>query len=132
MHAVLFRIMGREVHLYGVLQYVSSVGGLALLGGWAWRWYRIAPASDAPSFNMPLGANRSTIIATMLLFAGVVGAACGAKYAARLQDPFRLREFLAAAFICGADAFLFALAAFCAHVHWRQRRSIPVESQPEV
>jgi hypothetical protein len=124
MHAVPFTILGYGVHVYGLLQYGSSVGGLLLLARWAWRWYSTAPSGDAPSFVMPFGTTRPAIIAAMIVFACAVGFIDGAIYLRRLHDPLAFREFLAAAFISGADALLAALVAFSVYVHRRHGRGI--------
>jgi hypothetical protein len=42
------RLAGHPMHLYRILQYLSSAAGLAIVAAYAWRWQRALP-QDAPA-----------------------------------------------------------------------------------
>jgi hypothetical protein len=122
MQMTLFTIFGHGVHTFGLLQYASSAGGLALLAWWSWRWCCEAPVGRAPADGLLLRICRPAIVTGIVLFAVAVGCYCGLAYVMRLPGPFAIKEFCAAAFITGADAFCLALVLFCLVVNlgeWR-------------
>lgn len=125
--AIVFMILGHQVHLYALLQYGSSLLGLALLAWWSWRWYRTAPAGQAPADWPLVRVDRPTVAAAMVLFGTGTGIACGLAYALRLPGPFPIREFCAATFIVGVDAFGLALIVFCLLVNLRGRHATASE-----
>ncbi len=115
-------VAGHELHWCGLLQYGSSVLGLGLLAWWSWQWYRRAPAGCAPADSAFLRRARPAIAAAMVVFGAGNGVYCGLAYACKLPGPFDVREFLAAAFITGVDAFGLALLIFVTVVNiqvWR-------------
>jgi hypothetical protein len=113
MQTTLFTLFGHGVHLFGLLQYASSVVGLALLAWWSWRWYCDALVGRAPVDGLLLRLGRPAIATGMILFAVATGCYCGLAYAMHLSGPFAIKEFCGAAFITGMDAFGLALTAFC-------------------
>ena len=121
----IFTVASHEVHWFGLLQYASSALGLGLLAWWSWQWYRGAPAGYAPVDSGFLRRARPAIAAAIILFGAGVGIACGLNYSCKLPGRFDVREFLAAAFICGVDAFGLAFLVFVAAVNspiWRAAR----------
>jgi hypothetical protein len=119
MQAVVVTVAGHEVHCFGVLQYASSALGLGLLAWWSWQWYRAAPKGRAPADPAFLRRARPAVAAAMIALPTVAGIACGWNYACRLPGPFDFREFLAATFIIGVDAFAVALLVFVAALNMR-------------
>jgi len=117
MTAVIITIAGRGVHCYGFLQYASSALGIGFLAAWSWQWYRRAPSGRAPADSVFLRRARPAIVAAMVLFAAAVGIACALAYVRQLPGGFSIREFLAAAFVTGVDAFGLALLVFVAAVN---------------
>jgi hypothetical protein len=112
MQEAILTVLGHEIHICRLLQYVSSVGGLGLLAWWSWRWYRTAPAGRAPDDWPLLRIGRPIIVTGMVFFGLTVGIGCGLNYVLRLPGAFAIREFFAASFITGADAFVLALVVF--------------------
>ncbi len=110
---VVMTIAGHEVHWAGVLQDGSSLLGLGLLAWWSWRWYRRAPAGRVPVDAMFLRQARPSIAAAIIGFGAGVATVYGLKCAC-IPGPFSVREFVAAGFIAGVDAFAFALLVFAA------------------
>ena len=121
--AVLFKVAGHEVHCFGLLQYASSLLGLGLLAWWSWQWYRRAPAGCDPT-DIPFQQRARPVIATAIIaFGAGTGIALGLTYAGSLPGPFNVKEFLAGAFITGADAFGLALLLFVGTVNFQMRRA---------
>lgn len=108
-----------EVRWSGLLQVGSSLLGLGLLTWWSWQWYRRAPVGRAPADSAFLRRARPAIAAAIIVFGGGVGTACGLNYACHLPGSFSVREFFAAAFITGVDAFGLALLVYVAAVNSR-------------
>ena len=121
--AVMTTVAGQELHWVGLLQHGSSVLGLGLLAWWSWQWYRRAPAASAPADSEFFRQARLPIATAIIALAAGVGTLCGLSYACRLPGPFKLREFLASAFITGVDAFGLALLVFVVAVNVRDWRA---------
>jgi hypothetical protein len=114
-----FTIAGHLLHGVGLLQYGSSVLGLGLLAGWSWQWYRSTPPGRAPADPVFLRRTRPAIATAIVVFGIMVGTLRGLNYACHLPGPFNTREFCAAAFLSGSDAFALALLVFVAAVNLR-------------
>ena len=116
---VMITLAGHDLHWVGLLQYGSSLLGLGLLAWWSWQWYRRAPAACAPADSPFSQWARPAIAAAIIVFGAAVGTVSGLTYACNLPGRFDVREFLAAAFITGVDAFGVALLVFVAAANSR-------------
>lgn len=110
-------IAGLKFYCFGFLQYASSGLGLGLLVWWSWQWYRRAPSGYVPADSAFLRRARPAIVAAMITFGTGVGIICALAHVRHLPGGFDPREFLAAAFITGVDAFGLALLVFVATVN---------------
>ena len=72
------------------------------------------PGRRPPAESAFLRRARPAIVAAMIAFGAAVGIVCGLNYACKLPGPFDIREFMAAAFITGVDAFGLSLLVFVA------------------
>ncbi|MEV4222347.1 DUF4184 family protein [Nonomuraea sp. NPDC049725] len=97
--------------VFNVLMYVSSAGGLLVLGGWLLRWYRRAPvAQDEHADRGPrvTGRARGAVLAAAVL-ATAVGAVAGAtSERAAVSDYDLVRSTI----LGGADGVVLALACY--------------------
>jgi hypothetical protein len=110
---------GLQVHYFDLLQFGSSVLGLALLAWWSWKWYRRAPAGCAPADSALLLRARPAIAASIIVFGTGVGILGGLYCTCNLRGVFDLKYSCTAAFITGVDAFALALLVFAVAVHMR-------------
>jgi hypothetical protein len=123
--ATILTVAAHSVTWYDLLQYASTLLGLALLAWWSWQWYLRAPAGRAPADPNWLRRARPAIVAGMVLFAALVGITCGLHHSIHRPGPFDIREFFAGAFITGVDSFGLALLLFMATV--RAQARVPCE-----
>jgi hypothetical protein len=110
--AVMMTVAGHPLHWAGLLQYGSSLLGVALVAWWSWQWYRGAPAGWAPADSEFLRRTRPAIATAIVVFAASTGTVFGLMNAFRPWNHFDLGQFIAAAFITGVDAFILALLVY--------------------
>lgn len=68
------RLPTGDMRMYKLLEYGSSVFGLAVVAGWIWYWYRTAQPSADPAAAQPLsGAHRRTLVAILPALAVLCG-----------------------------------------------------------
>jgi hypothetical protein len=61
---------GSDRPLYNVLQHGSSLGGLAILTLWYWRWFKRTPPQPVPAYLKQSGAKKAWIIAVIAAISG--------------------------------------------------------------
>ena len=87
----LFTVGGRPIRVYLLLQYLSSVIGLAALAWWGWNLRR-APLAGRVTESPSSLSDRARIVALLALVA-VSGASALYNYLSNLHGPFQARVF---------------------------------------
>lgn len=80
---------GSDRPLYNVLQHGSSLGGLAILGLWYWRWFKRTPSQPVPAYLKQSAAKKVGVIAMVAALAGSLSFAYAYVVSSHLED-FRL------------------------------------------
>lgn len=89
-NAEVFQAGNRPVHVYRVLQYLSSVIGLMALAWWAWNLRRAPLATQAPTrSSLPDRLRIAALLAVVI--ASAASASLG--YLRNLHSPFEARVF---------------------------------------
>jgi len=127
LHAHLFFVGRYDVHLYQVVQHVSSVTGVALLGLWSWRWLRAAPMHAVQTVPFAPSARQRAAIVSFLF--GVVGLLAVASASSAWSVPmsiFVVRDMLREALLTVISVLGVACLAYSVVWHvlsWRERRA---------
>jgi hypothetical protein len=109
---VVFRLAGSDFQIFKLLQYASSILGLAVLVWWIWKWYQKA---------RPLPGSGLFPISTLgkwMIISFMLGIATGlAGWSTWLRTPeidslYSFKEFVAQIFVTGTSAFCVELIVF--------------------
>ncbi len=104
--------------VWSLLQYASSVVGLALLGYWARRWYAATDPAEATPAGAPSVAWRLLAAVVLLVPAVAVGTAAAWQVLAHAPDLLlAFRKAISRAAFSGGTVFLASLAV--TSVAWR-------------
>ncbi|GAA2893260.1 DUF4184 family protein [Nonomuraea rubra] len=93
--------------VFNVLMYVSSAGGLVVLGGWLARWWRRAPVHRERRPGLA-GRARGAVLAAVVLAMAVGAVAGAASDRAAVSDYDLVRSMI----LGGADGVASALACY--------------------
>ena len=105
LNVLLFRAGGYNFWVYKVLQYLSGIVGMAILGWLLWRWWRVAPVQQNVHWLWPDTWRRRLRLA-LVLVPSTVAVLAGAAATDRLDFPMLLRHMV----IIGGRAFLVTVA----------------------
>jgi hypothetical protein len=115
-----FSVRGRSVHVYFILQVLSSLAGLIALAWWALRLQYDKPKARAAHLSRIALSDRARI-GILLVMIAISAAASLATYAAIAHAPFERRVFHA--LIMGLTAGLLAwCVAAAAFAHLRRQK----------
>lgn len=107
------------MEMYKLLEYASSVAGLAVVGVWVWRWYRTTAPSDAPVARPARG-----FAAGLPALALLGGAWCAWRHDGIALQIRLIVHFTADLVMAAISLFLLGLLLY--GVILRQRRAEPV------
>jgi hypothetical protein len=104
--------------IWSLLQYASSVVGLALLGYWARQWYAATDPAEPSGASVPAVAWRLLAAAVLLVPAAAVGTTAAWQVLAHAPDLLlAFRKAISRAAFSGGTVFLASLAV--TSVAWR-------------
>ena len=104
-------IGGHEVIVCKLLQHASTVGGLALLGFWTWRWWRSASVTT-PDLPQLFGERTRLVILIGIIIAtaaGSVGLGVGLADAATPLKSLLTRCLVSSMTVLAGVCFLYAI-----------------------
>jgi hypothetical protein len=104
--------------VWSLLQYVSSVVGLLLLGYWARRWYAATDPAEPTGASAPAVGWRLLVVLVLLVPATAAATAAAWHVLAHAPDlPLAIRKAISRAAFSGGTVFLASLAL--TSVAWR-------------
>lgn len=109
-----------EMGVYKLLEYLSSVFGLAIVAVWIWHWYRTTQPSPYPVVLLLKGRRRQTFVATLPVLAILVGVLRSYRVLGTSLGIRPIVHFLADVSISFIAVFLLGLLA-CGVVIRRER-----------
>lgn len=92
LEAALFEFRGHTIHVYGLLQYLSSVAGLLALAYWAYNLRYAPPPRRAPRHHSGFLSDRARLIAALMVV-GSSGLAAAVSYLLTAGARFEDRVF---------------------------------------
>jgi len=113
-----------QMPIYKLLEFGSSVFGLAVLAVWIWNWYRTTEPSDSPAAPHVDGARRRIFVAGLTAFA-VLGGALRVYHSQGVRWAIRPVVNFTADFLMATIAlFLFGLLVSAVVERVRERRDV--------
>jgi hypothetical protein len=109
---VVFRLAGSDFQIYKLLQYASSVLGMAVIIWWVWRLYQKArPVSGSDAVIIPM-VGKCIILISMLGIATGLAIWLSWLHSPEIDSLYSLREFAAQIFVSGTSVFCVELILF--------------------
>jgi hypothetical protein len=118
-----FTVGGYSMEIYDLLQIGSSLGGLALLMFWYFRWFKKTSEHEIDPQLLLSGKTKVRVVAAMIVFAMAVGIIYGAIAASQFGEKQVFKGFLARSIVTSGGVFAISLLAYCAIWHWKKRSS---------
>ena len=117
----LFTVSGYTAYVFSVLQHLSSVVGMIVLGLWTWRWYGRAPEAGEASGGLSPHMRRSLLVAIAVVALTSAGAAAAVRPPAEITLR-HLQPVVRRVVVSGLTALVVAVTMYAVGWHWTRRR----------